>query len=295
MLRVFVSKIRRGGVRRNQISNTMNTTQKKLHIALFALLALFAVACEKVVSINLNNADPQLVIEAVVSDHHDSTFVKLSKSGDYFVPSLYFPPVSKAVVVISDDLGVQDTLHETSPGLYKPGSFMGAPGRTYLLSVFSDGKQYTALSTMPKKIAIDSLYTETTQGRNGEPGYNLYMNFRDPPELGNYYRMNYYVGALAADSNSGLRYRIYRDKLSNGDEVSFRMRLRRSVNPGDTVTVSLYSIDQRMYDYYNTMNTIVVSDRSPTLLAPANPNTNLSAGLGYFAAYAVDTKSIVLK
>jgi hypothetical protein len=73
------------------------------------------------------------------------------------------------------------------------------------------------------------------------------------------------------------------------------MRLRRTVNPGDTVTVVLYSIDKGLYDYYSTMNTILESDRSPTLLAPANPVTNLSAGLGYFTAYEVDEMKIVLK
>jgi len=68
------------------------------------------------------------------------------------------------------------------------------------------------------------------------------------------------------------------------------------VNPGDTITVELLTIDKAAYDYYSILRDILSSDRSATSLSPANPNTNLTNGpLGYFAAFTVDTKSIVLK
>jgi hypothetical protein len=59
--------------------------------------------------------------------------------------------------------------------------------------------------------------------------------------------------------------------------------------------VSLLSIDKATYDYFRTLSNILASDRSPTSLSPANPSTNIHGGaLGYFAAYAIDTKKIVL-
>ncbi len=75
-----------------------------------------------------------------------------------------------------------------------------------------------------------------------------------------------------------------------------RIRAGRNVNPGDTITVELLSIDKATYDYFNTLSDILTSDRAATSLSPANPITNLSNGpLGYFVAYTVDTKSIVMK
>jgi hypothetical protein len=75
-----------------------------------------------------------------------------------------------------------------------------------------------------------------------------------------------------------------------------RIRAGNNVKIGDTIIVELLSIDKAAYDYFNTLKDILSSDRSPTSLSPANPNTNVSNGaLGYFAAFTIDTKTIVLK
>jgi hypothetical protein len=150
---------------------------------------------------------------------------------------------------------------------------------------------------MPRKVAIDSLYTTPLREFDGDVGYNLYVMFNDPPEPGNYYRINLRISRpLPPDSVTGERYHLFSDKLTNGNEVTIRMRTGRSIVTGDTVFVELLSIDKAAYDYYRTLNNILSSDRAPTSLAPANPNTNLSNGsLGYFAAFTVDSRSIVLK
>lgn len=269
----------------------------KINILFFVFLSIIICSCEKVISVDLNKTNPQIVIEGLVTDQSGPYSVLLSKSGNYFEPSLYFPPVSHADVTITDDLGSRDTLTETSSGTYRSSSLRGAAGRTYSLSVKSEGNEYSATSSMPHKVTIDSMYALPRREADGDRGFDLYVMFRDPPEAGNYYRLNLRVNiALAADSIDGRRYRLYSDKLTNGNEAAYRMRIRRNVTVGDTVTVDLLSIDKATYDYYKTLNDILTSDRSPTSLSPANPNTNLSNGaLGHFAAYSVDTKTIVLR
>jgi hypothetical protein len=254
-------------------------------------------ACEKVVSIDLNQASPHLVIDGMVTDQQGPYAVKLSLSGSYFEPSLYFPPISNAVVVVTDDQGQRDTLKESISGTYLSTKLQGIAGRTYTLSVVADGKEYDGSSSMPQKVLIDSLYAVPRTGFGGENGYDIYVMFRDPPQLGNYYRINARSSALIpADSIDGRRYRLFTDKLTNGNEMAERIRAGRNVNPGDTITVELLSIDKAAYDYYSTLRDILSSDRSATSLSPANPITNLSNGpLGYFAAFTVDTRRIVLK
>jgi hypothetical protein len=259
--------------------------------------ALLLSACEKVVSIDLNKAAPHLVIEGVVTDQQGPYSVKLSLTGNYFEPALVFPPVSHALVIVSDDMGQRDTLKEETSGTYESSKLQGIAGRTYSLSVLSDGVEYDGSSSMPRKVFIDSLYAIPRVAFDGDRGYDIYVMFRDPPGLGNYYRINARSSSLIpADSIDGRRYRLFTDQLTNGNEMAERIRAGRNVNPGDTITVELLSIDKAAYDYFHTLADILSSDRSATSLSPANPNTNLTNGpLGYFAAYTLDTKSIVLK
>jgi hypothetical protein len=286
----------------NRIMRTMKRFLRQLPVRMIGLsvvLVLLLSSCEQVISVDLNQAAPQVVIEGIVTDQSGPYSVTLSKSGNYFEPSLFFPPVSNALVVLSDDLGDRDTLKEGVPGIYQSSSiFRGTPGRTYTLKVETEGQEFDGSSRMPQKVSIDSLFAVPRRSSSNEPGYDIYLLFNDPPEPGNYYRVNVHVSnsQVAMDSIDGRRYRLYSDKLINGNEASYRVRARRTIVPGDTITVDLLSLDKSTYDYYLTLNNILTSDRSPTSLSPANPNTNLSNGsLGYFAAYAVDSKKVVLR
>ena len=261
------------------------------------VLAAVLSSCQKVVSIDLNKANPQMVIEGIVTDQSAPDSVVLSKTGNYFEPSLYFPPVPNALVTISDDRGTVDTLKEDNPGTYRSSAIVGIPGTSYMLTVAAGGKVYNAVSTMPEKVTMDSVYATPFRAFDGDVGYYLYILFKDPPTPGNYYRVNLSINRpLPPDSITGERYHLFSDKLTNGNEVTLRMRTGRSVVTGDTLTVELLCIDQASYDYFRTLNNILTSDRAPTSLAPTNPNTNLTNGsLGYFSAYTIDKRTIVLR
>ncbi|HMK38185.1 MAG TPA: DUF4249 family protein, partial [Bacteroidota bacterium] len=139
------------------------------------LLAAASLSCQKVITVDLNQANPQLVAEAIVTDGPGPYAVTLSKSGDYFTPSLYFPPVTHAFVTIADNLGVSDTLKETSGGSYHTSVLHGGPGRTYYLRVVAQGKEYDAVSTMPPKVSIDTLLAIRARESDGDQIYNLYV------------------------------------------------------------------------------------------------------------------------
>ena len=256
----------------------------------------FLSGCQQVVSIDLNTANPRVVIEGNIKDQPGPYSVFLSMTGSYFDSTIATPPISYAQVVITDNQGNRDTLKEVTSGTYQSSTLVGVSGRTYMLSVKADGKEYTATSAMPTKVFIDSLYALPRHGLDGESGYDIYVTFKDPPELGNYYRINARSSAvIPADSIDGRRYRLFTDKLTNGNEMTERIRAGKNVNSGDTITIELCSIDKPSYDYFHTLSDILSSDRSPTSLSPANPNSNISGdALGYFAAFTVDTKKIVI-
>jgi hypothetical protein len=262
----------------------------------FIFIAWFLSGCQQVVSIDLNTANPRVVVEGNIKDQPGPYSVFLSMTGSYFDTTLVDPPISHAQVLISDDAGNRDTLKEMISGTYQSSKLMGVSGRTYTLSVIANGKDYMAITTMPSKIYIDSLYALPRHSFGGESGYDIYVLFKDPPSLGNYYRINAHTSAvIPVDSIDGQRYRLFTDKLTNGNEMTERIRAGRNVNPGDTITIELCSIDKASYDYFHTLSDILSSDRSPTSLAPANPNSNISGdALGYFSAFTVDTKKIII-
>jgi len=265
-------------------------------IFLFLLTMLIWAGCQNVISIDLNKADPHLVVEGNITDQPGPYIVTLSKTGNYFETALVFPPVSHASITITDDLGQRDTLTEVTPGTYQSSRLAGTIGRTYTLNVISEGNEFKAISSMPPKVFIDSFYVKPRREARGEGGYDIYIMFKDPPEAGNYYRLNARSNTLIpADSIDGRRYRMYNDKLTNGNEMAERIRAGRNVQTGDTITVELLSIDKATYDYFHTLRDVLSSDRAATSLSPTNPNTNLSNGsLGYFSAYTIDTKRIVI-
>jgi hypothetical protein len=269
----------------------------QIALLIFVSAAWLLSGCQQVVSIDLNTANPRIVIEGNIKDQPGPYSVYLSMTGSYFDTTLATPRVSHAKVIITDDVGNRDTLKEVTSGTYQSSALQGASGRTYTLTVNTDGKDYMAISSMPAKVFIDSLYAMPRHSLNGESGYDIYVMFKDPPELGNYYRINARSSTvIPADSIDGRRYRLFTDKLTNGNEMTERIRAGKNVSIGDTITIELCSIDKASYDYFNTLRDILSSDRSPTSLSPANPNSNISGdALGYFAAYTIDTKQIVLR
>ena len=273
------------------------TRQWRILVVLFLTSGFYS--CQKVVSVDLNQSNPQIVIEGLVTDQRGTDSVVVNMTGDYFTPTLNFPPVTGATVVISDDAGNMDTLKGVKNGVYYSSNPQGIPGRTYAMKVIANGKEYDAVSSMPQKVNIDSFYAVKATGPFGRrSGYDFYVIFKDPPQLGNYYQIVPHANFIPADSlygDSGGIF-LYDNEYTTGNEVSYRFRLGGTIVPGDTIGVDLLCIDKATYEYLQTLRTTIQTDRSPTSLAPSNPSTNISNGaLGYFSAYTIDSKTLIVK
>jgi len=258
------------------------------------VITIFVFAgCEKVINLNLVESKPQLVIEGLITDGVGPYTVKLSKTGSYFDEPV-LPLVSKAVVVISDNLGITDTLKETKPGIYLTSKVKGIPGRTYNLSVLSENIRYTGSSTMFSHVPIDSLklrksYSDGVAiGSDGQQDARVEIHcfFRDPPEK------NFYRAYIYTNGNRGYEdYKLYDDQYTNGKQTDLQVK---RAHIGDIIRVDLFSLDKSTYEYYTTFNDLIHSN--PIFgSTPMNPNTNLTNGaLGFFGACAISTKTIII-
>ena len=278
-------------------------------IAMLGTVFTFLSSCQDVITLDLNNGISTLVVNGSVSSADGPYTIKLSQSSNYFDPNV-FVPEKGASVVISDNSGQSETLKEVSPGVYVTAHLKGIPNRTYILSITTlERKTYTASSYLPPVVPIDSLHFEVRK-RNGGFGasrdpvrYRVTCTFKDPAGVGNFYRVRYYKNDTL--QNGDRDYVIASDRLANGQSNTPRLldgeenmlTIRGGYLLNDSLRVDLLSIDQKGFEFYSDLQKLLNDQRSPFPSdAPSNPVNNISNGaLGYFGAFAISTKKIVIR
>lgn len=264
------------------------------HIFPVILILIFS-SCEKVIDIDLNSASPKVVIEGVINNNAGPYKVSLTKTTDYFNPQDY-PLISGAEVIINDNLGNTETLTEISAGKYETSTIQGIPGRKYTLQVKIDGELFTSTSEMPITTLIDSITSTempfmNPHGDNSNPQYRISCYFKDSIGVNEFFRI------IAYKNKEKIRqFYLLDDKITDGVSLGYG-GIMGDIFLGDTVDIVLVKIDQKVFEFYNTLSNIIVGgEGTRDNGTPANPNTNISNGaLGYFGALAIDKKTIIVK
>jgi len=256
------------------------------------LSAASLLSCQKVVTLNLNTVPSQLVIQGEVTDQPGPYTVTISRSVNFYADNV-FPAISGAVVKISDGSGVTDSLTETSPGTYVSHVLQGGPGNTYTLYVNVGDTSYTAVSTMPAPVPLDSITLEHTKGRLGRKDQiTPQANYQDPAGIRNYYEYVLYINGVQFNKT------IYAssDRLTDGKYIVQDLRMDSTyLSSGDQLRVDMYSIDENVFNYFNQLERAIGVGAFNTSASPANPSTNLSNGAyGVFSAHTLRSKSITV-
>ena len=255
------------------------------------LMGVFLLGCEKEITLPLDENQSMLVIDAVVTDEAGPYFVKLTKSVAVSAVSK-FPEVSIALVIMKDNFGLSDTLKYTSNGLYVTNKIKGAYGNTYFLEVTLDGKKYTAQSTMPNKVPLDSL-TINDLTIFSESRYSVIPMYTDPMTIGNNYRFIQVINDTLDKT-----YYVFNDNLNNGNENQRPLNSNDDslqVKLNDLVSVEMQCISSPTYLYYNSLRQISGAGPGGGTI-PANPPSNIVGGaLGLFSAHTVQRKQIKIK
>lgn len=258
---------------------------KKFKIYILPVAYLFICSCTKVISVNLNDANANIVIEGVVDDNPGPYQVKISQTVNFSEPNV-FPPVVGATVTITDSTtGITDNLIETSPGMYTTQNLLqGQSGHTYQLNVSANGKIYAASSTMPSLVALDSL-TFYSNAAFGTERTNAVANFQDPAGIANYYTFTEYVNGRQIDQTFN-----FSDRLSDGRYLSLQLFNDSTyIEAGASVQVEMHCVDQGVWTYFNTLGQ--ARGNNSQSVSPSNPISNISNNaLGYFSAQTKQSK-----
>ncbi len=254
----------------------------------FFSLALIFSSCEKVLDLDLPTSDATLVVECNITNQIGPYYVKLTKTVAFDESGIY-PGVSNALVIISDNAGVIDTLDYTENGIYATKKLQGIEGRTYALYIVSEGKTYTATSTLPELIALDSIRI-TSFEFGGESQNVLIPVYNDPTKLGNNYNFK-----LIVNDTLDKTYILWNDNTNNGVPNQRPLRSNEgNLKSGDVVNLEMQCIDANTYNYYFTLSQIAGNGPGGGT-TPANPPNNISGGaLGLFSAHTSQKRTIVI-
>jgi hypothetical protein len=277
------------------------------------LLSLALISCEKEITVDMPTPENKIVVEAAIEEGQYA-WAFITKTAAYFAPVdsaiIMNLIVKNAVVVVSD--GVQtDTMHlsldpYTFPYLKYVGSkIKGQAGHAYSLTVIVDGKTYSAQTTIPRAVMLDSLKFKPDVNQDTLGFIWLYL--KDPDTLGNYYRA--FTKILGKDSVFLHPYpSVSDDRFFNGQKAEYQ--LFRGRNPlednayndqgldsagvarwyfraGETVVVKIAQIDAQHYRFWYSMEQQFMTDGNP-FATPTSLKTNFVGGaIGVWGGYGV--------
>lgn len=263
-----------------------NKKQYFIYLLLF-ISALCFNACESVIKVDLKNAQPAIVIEANLTDKAEPQLVVISQTKP-FSQDNSIVPVSKAAVTIFDEDGNHLQFGEMTPGKYVSEPFAGVSGKKYTIQVNVDGKLFTATSTMPQKVLLDSLSLTELSFFNSTKKY-VQVHFKDPGGVPNQYNYVLYVNDEIRNA-----YYVDNDRFNDGKNVTNTIfNADPELKKGDRIMVDFQCIDEPIYRYFFALSQIAGNGGPPT--APANPDSNFDNGaLGYFSAHTTQKKSNII-
>ncbi len=265
---------------------------KKIIFSAFILTTL--IGCQEVIKLDLNSANPFLVIEATIDDQPLGDTIKITKTIGLDQTTKDFRGVAGARVTLTDDAGNSELLVAASAGKYVTSTMAkGVPGRTYTLAIVVENKTYTAQCKMPIPVHFDTLVTVPAPsfGRPDPLARVPVPGYLDPAGVKNYYRF-----LRTIRDTTEVNFLIRDDALFDG-----RISIQpvggfggKRIRVGDKVKITMLGIDEAVYNYLRTLNSSSGGGQGGAAANPQNPISNFTGGcLGYFSAQCAQEKTII--
>ena len=248
------------------------------------------------------------------SDYYKNAFVidaKVFVSDGTTTEQLKFRPVSSSV-----------TEEDSSYVYYFPylgTQIKGVPGKSYSLTVIADGKTYTAITTIPTPVALDSVWWKA-QAPYDTLGY-AWAHLSEPAGVGNNYkwyakRTNKWYAPGTPSEKKDRRYlaplgSTFDDKFVDGQ--SFDFFFNRGLDASDTLTqvdksglniyfkktdmifIKFCTIDQVAAKFFTTYEAASQSNGNP-FASPVSIMSNIQGGgLGSWIGFGCTYDTIVPK
>jgi hypothetical protein len=271
-----------------------------ISIAIFIILS----SCEEVIKVDLNSSDPAFVVEAII--YQDSVaLVRLTSTSSYFSFE-ESEVIENASIKISDGTSSEE-LSYTGNGYYRGNTIIGTEEKTYEIEIMHEGNIYKGLSYLPKKTDIISISYGKSDEVNlfnpyGETMFTIESEFIDDPGIDNFYMVRFILdGQVLKNSlyvlteHNAVNGALDISDINSTDNDTIRFSEWMFYEGGEA-EVQIFSIDKSVYNYFVQLNDVLYWKRRFMPPTPYNPVSNINNGaLGYFAAWAYDSRKIMLE
>jgi len=269
---------------------------KSTIIYILSLPILILFSCEETILIETDQADPQIIVEGLITNEMKRHTIKITQTADFYQAG-DTPRISDASVTVSDNEGNTFIFLEEEKGIYRPQvAFEAKIGNTYDLTIDINGKLLTASEDLLPVTTIDSL----TFGLNEEDTeeeevdiFSVYMYTIEPQDEDNYYLFKFYRNSYWLNEEG--------EDITVTDDTAVGEAIDGIEAPywyfkGDTARVEMYSLTRESFVFWNDVATLVFSDGGVFAPLPANPRSNITGGaLGVFQVSAISAKEIIIE
>ena len=276
------------------IKNTMNA---KKYIFLFSLLSIIAVSCTERIEIELDESYTRLVVDGSITTDTMSHKVVLTTTSSYYY-NQPAPPVTGALVTISDGTQVFDLTEET-PGIYSTAnSVFGIPGRTYSLNIkladaIGGNDSYAATSTLNAVTPLDSISLLFHPEWSEYGVWEVKCFVQEPPTVDFYRFLLYKDQVLLTDTLDEWLITddlFFNGNYTNGLPIAYldQGNPEQGLKPGDTIITEVNNIGNEYFSFLVEAQTELFGSNPLFSGPPANIKGNINnGGVGFFTAHSV--------
>lgn len=243
--------------------------------------ALLLTSCEDVIEVDLNDADPRLVIEANINirveDGYVNSYVKLTTTAPFFDNQI--PAVENASVQITNENGTVFPFFHAEDGFYFS-DFSPEENMDYTLQIIYEDEVYTATTNRISTVPLEYVEQRNDGGFSGDQ-IELKAFFTDPAGVENFY-------FITGSSERGINRNVLNDEFFDGNPM-FALYRADDLTAGDDVQFILHGITEEYYNYMYILLQQTGSGGGPFETQPATVKGNIinqtnpeNYPLGYF-------------
>jgi len=289
---------------------------KELKLNRILYILLFAVsftACEDEIDVDLDEGEPQLVVDAFLSSDSSIQIFRLTSTAPYFLNEAT-PGVSGASIKVIGPNASEFVFQDQGNGtyIYNPATNgkMDSIGFHYKLELIHDGELFTATSRLNPVPPIDSMTAAFEEAELGaEEGYYTQFWARDFAGSKDFYWIRGFKNGEDIRPDQPASLILSEDAAFGGDGADgfiFILPLRAAITNaddpfevGDVSSVELLSLNEDVFEFLDQV-TIQANNGGLFSTPPANIRSNIRDGngnlqdkvLGVFSLSSISRNSI---
>lgn len=214
-------------------------------ITLILLSAFILFSCEEVIDVDLNSANPRLVIDGSINWFKNTTgneqSITLTLSAPFFDDQV--PPANDAIVSITDSNdNIFNFIEDGNTGVYYNNTFIPVLNEIYTLNINYNNEDYTASEILKSVASIDFVEQNDQGGFTGE-NIELKAYYTDPAD-----EENYYLFEFISDIPVVPALEVYEDRFTNGNQI-FGFYTEEDLESQDDVIIRNYGISKEFYEF----------------------------------------------